>query len=266
MPTPQQSTKYTVEDAPAPPPQYSVEDASPTDFSAPPGNTEGIYKMNGPQGQIGVPFSKVAAAKQAGHVLDKSDVLRYNKDAGSGWLATQGDYLNSTTQHEPAPTTGLRSFSPAHMGQELVAGAADAIKAVPHMFEGGPDPTAGMTPEQRLQYRANAFANQGEQQVKEFAADPGGSVAAHVRRSRSPARRLVPWAENWSGLLPRKGKSLVTGGTKAASALNEATLADNAKISDGEYSHQEPPRLQSEDRRCATRHRLPRAIQAGGQG
>lgn len=209
----------------------SSQQSAPTDFSAPPNNTEGIYKMNGPQGQIGVPYSKVAAAKQAGHVLDKSDVLRYNKDAGSGWLATQGDYLNSTTQHEPAPTTGMRSFSPAHMGQEFVAHAADAIKSVPHMFESGPDPTVGMTPEQRLQYRANAFAGQGEQQVKDFAADPGGSYAGHVGEN-FPGLAAGALGGEIVGSIAKKGKSLVTGGTKAAAALNDATLADNAAATD----------------------------------
>ena len=151
----------------------------PTDITSNP-NNEGVYRMNGPKGPVGVPYSNVGAAKQAGLVLDQSDVLRYNKDAGSNPWRTQAGYLNSTTQHEPAPTTGLRSFSPTHLGQELVAGTADAIKSIPHMFDTGPDPFAGMTPEQRLQARADMVANQGEQQVRAFVADPGGSYAAHV--------------------------------------------------------------------------------------
>lgn len=200
---------------------------SPTDFSATPNNTEGTYKMNGPKGQVGVPFSKVSSAKQSGLVLDPADVLRYNKDAGSGWLATQGDYLNSTTQHEPAPTTGLRSFSPAHLGQEMVAGAADTIKSVPHMFDSGPDPFAGMTPEQRLQAHADMVANQGEQQVKAFAADPGGSMAAHVGE-QIPAAAAGALGSEALGAVANKGRSLLTGGTKAASDLNASTMDSNA--------------------------------------
>ena len=150
-----------------------------SDLASNPSN-EGVYKMNGPKGPVGVPYSKVGAAKQMGLVLDQSDAIRYNKDAGSSPWRTQVDYLNSTTQHEPAPTTGLRSFSPTHLGQELVAGAADAIKSIPHMFDSGPDPFVGMTPEQRLQARADMIANQGEQQVNAFFKDPGGSYASHV--------------------------------------------------------------------------------------
>lgn len=83
---------------------------------------------------------------------------------------------NPANQH--VPTTGPRSLL-----QNIGAGATDAIAGLYHEFDGKPgppDPAAGMTPEQRLQYRADAVANQGEQQTKAFMKDPMGAYASHV--------------------------------------------------------------------------------------
>jgi hypothetical protein len=80
--------------------------ATAPDLTANP-NNEGVYKMQGPSGTVGVPFSNVLHAEKAGYKLDAGDHDRFSKD------------------YQGAPLPG------PSLGQVALSTAGDTLKALP---------------------------------------------------------------------------------------------------------------------------------------
>jgi hypothetical protein len=78
-------------------------------------NREGVYKMNGPNGSEGIPFSNVYRAKQSGYNLDPSDEGRFNKD----WTAAPGQ-RNTIAPYTPTLMDRIRgTVANSILGKDL---------------------------------------------------------------------------------------------------------------------------------------------------
>lgn len=201
MPTPQQKTQYTVEDAPAkatPASRYSVEDAPPAE------------------------------------------------DTRSWWQKAK-DNFNAGTQPPPPAATPLGNLAPKHLLQQFGAGAGNVIRSGADMISHIPDipsdvssfyhdaknayskpPIDANHPDQEAAAHADAIANQGGQQVQSFTADPVGTMAQQAGAAGIGllAGEAVKGAV---GGVAKKGRSILTGGTKPAEELNSSVNEANAK-------------------------------------
>ncbi len=102
--------------------QYAQPAPAGPDFSNP--NGEGVYKMTGPAGPVGVPYSKVLTAQQTGYKLDPSDRDRFTKD-----------YVGAPIAGSPSVGTFFGDMGFSHPGDALKSLGSNLLGAVKGVAE-----------------------------------------------------------------------------------------------------------------------------------
>jgi hypothetical protein len=114
----------------------------PPDITANP-NGQGVYKMAGPNGPVGVPFSNVLHAQQTGYKLDPADQARFTKDyvgAPIPTLPSVPSTAPSTPLSRLTGTTGLGDAATV-VGQHLKNMIAAPFHAVTDKPDGAVEKT-----------------------------------------------------------------------------------------------------------------------------
>ena len=95
-------------------------------------NSEGTYKMVGPNGSISVPYSNVEAAKMGGYAVAGEDSDRYDKDSTPKiGLQKSFDINTSTRPDEPLGATALKSV--VHGAGQMFVHPLDTLAGAAHL-------------------------------------------------------------------------------------------------------------------------------------
>lgn len=239
-------------------------------------NSEGTYKMNGPHGQVGVPFSNVFQAQRTGYKLDPSDHDRYIKDYTNAPVdngpsgLTLGGTLSSALHNAGSAILGagklaLRAaYDPVGAGVEMGKGIAAAEKvAGPQTAQYARDT---MDPKQSgvIPTALNAARTATSALSMVNPLNPAGSAGMNAAiDAGNPDEALGQGivqgaafaAPSIIGKVAGKARSILTGGTKAAAELNASTLADNAKIGEANQTATDDFNQKTADAQHATEGR-----------
>lgn len=216
------------------------------DLSVPADNKEGLYSMYGRTGQgdtVGefkVPYSKVSLARQSGATFYNGSGEQYDKDkAGEGQPVSWYQKLVQSPGLAPVPNAKPRE----HVLGNLDRAALRTIVATPSYVRdlvlaakeshdtGNPETILKMVNPYQLPKNLYDQFQSDRQVDPHMAVDNliGSLVGAGVTAAAvHGAAKRVPTPSEVVGKVADKGRSILTGGTKAAAALNEDTMAANA--------------------------------------
>jgi hypothetical protein len=192
MPTPQQKTQYTVEDAPAPPaPQYSVEDAP----VAPP--EPGMLDRLAAWGHKIAPH--LSPQDMQSPEMQQNDAVRAHPSATRFLANTGSAALNAITSAPAAVADWVsnNAWTPKQSAQQMADRSSQGTPYDPNKHVTGAD-------------------------VSDYASEHLGSAMGGVLMGEAGGAALGA-----AGKVASKGKSILTGGTKAAADLSKATMDAN---------------------------------------